>query len=93
MAAIQEWDVGTTVRLTVQFKNLDGALADPDSVTAKVQDPSGSESTPDATKASTGVYYIDIDTDEAGDWYARMTGTGAVKAAFEGKFVAKATQF
>lgn len=93
MATVQDFDVGDTVRLTVAFRNLDGALADPTSVTAKVQDPAAAVTTPTPTKLSTGIYYTDIDINASGTWYARMNGTGTVKAAFEGKFTARPTQF
>lgn len=93
MAAFREVDVGDKVRMSVEFRDLDGALADPDTVTAKSKDPSGNVTTISATKDGTGIYHADIPVDEAGDWYARMAGTGAVEAAFEGKFVARPTQF
>lgn len=93
MAAIPEYDVGDSPRFTVEFRNADGVPADPTVVTAKVQDPAATETTPTATKLATGIYYIDIDITASGTWYARMVGTGAVKAACEAKFTARPTQF
>lgn len=97
MAAPNRYDVGDQVRLWGVFKNLAGADADPDTIICKHQDPSGNETTitypTGMTKASTGRYYVDLTIDEAGTWYYRFNGTGAIIAAGEQSFIARATQF
>lgn len=95
MAAINIHDVGDRVRIAVEFRNLDGALADPSTVTVKHQDPSGNEtsSTSSWTKDGTGRYHLDVDIDESGTWYYRWAGTGDLVAAGEGSFIVRPTQF
>lgn len=78
---------GNLVRVTVTFQDLLGVDTDPTSVTAKVEDPGKVIttytylSTADIVRASTGVYYIDIDLDEGGIWKYRFEGIGNLKAA------------
>lgn len=79
---------GQKVRVTCQFK-VDGALTDPTTVTCKVMDPSRNVSTyvygTDAAlvKESTGVYHVDIPTDETKEWSVRFEGTGTCVAVEE----------
>lgn len=90
-------DVGDRVRVWAEFKTAAGVAADPSTVVCKYQDPSGNETTvtypTSIVQVSTGVYYLDIDVDEAGTWYYRWNGTGDVKASGEHEFTARATQF
>ena len=90
---MNQYDVGDLVRISVKFRDLNGALADPTTVTGWYKDPSGNKTTPSVTQDATGSYHMDIDVDESGVWHYGFKGTGAVVAAGEDSFEAKATRF
>jgi hypothetical protein len=84
--------IGDTIRLKATFYNYSGALADPDSVTAKIYSHIGQIllATGAATKESTGVYYYDytVPADVPGlivyEFSGMMDGTPtAGRATFE----------
>ncbi|MFW9804858.1 MAG: hypothetical protein ACFFFC_19535 [Candidatus Thorarchaeota archaeon] len=83
------YDVGTQVRFKCTFKDLDGNLADPSTVTAKIKDPAGNVETlvygtdPDLKKDSVGIYYVDRTIDESGVWRHRWSGSGSLVVANE----------
>lgn len=83
---------GNVRRVSVVFTTTSGLAADPTTVTCKYEDPSGNTTTKvyisdaEVVKTATGAYYLDIDCDEAGTWYYRWIGTGAVQAAAQGRF-------
>lgn len=91
--------VGSLVRASVFFTDLNGAATDPTTITAKYQNPAGQETSktyvtdPEVVKDSTGRYHIDITVATAGTWYYRWNGTGAVVAAVEKSFIADSTEF
>lgn len=90
------YDVGQQVRLSFTFRNLAGELADPTTVTVKVQDAAGAETSySDAVHDSTGRYHKDITitTPGGGVWYYRAEGTGALVAAGETSFPVRQTVF
>lgn len=63
-------------------------LTDPSTVTLKVQDPAGTETSytlagATVTKDSTGNYHKDVTINLAGRWVARWIGTGTVPTAVE----------
>jgi len=70
-------EVGDKVRITAEF-DLDDVLTDPDTVTAKIVKSNSVEVVPSPTRDSEGVYYIDVDIDVAGRWYAKFLGAGTV---------------
>lgn len=80
--SINYYRKGQKVRVTCQFK-VDGTLTDPTTVTCKVMDPSHHVSTETAVKDSTGVYHVDIVTDEIKEWNVRFEGTGTCVAVEE----------
>jgi hypothetical protein len=86
------YHVGTEVRVTGTFKDADGAVANPTTISLVVRDPSGNEATytyggaGTITKGSTGIYHQGITTDEEGVWVYQWTGTGAVVTVDEGWF-------
>jgi len=75
----------------VKFTDLDGDSVDPTVVKLSHRDPSlnvthlvyGVDA---IVKETTGVYYFDIDADEAGVWYYRWWSTGTGQAATEKSF-------
>lgn len=79
--------IGDSAEPTCRF-SVAGVLTDPTTVTLKVRDPAGTETTytlagATVTKASTGVYYRDVALSVAGRWVFRWLGTGTVPAAVE----------
>lgn len=77
------YDIGALVRLTGTFKDIDGAVTDPTTVTVTVVDPLGTSTDYSPTKDSTGVYHYDLDLTgaTAGTWRYKFQGTGACQAA------------
>lgn len=93
---VNQYDIGTKVRLIGEFRDLDNVLSDPTVVVAKTRDPSGNVTTisgGSVTKDSTGVYHVDVTLDESGTWWYRFEGTGAVVAADEQAFVVAESRF
>jgi uncharacterized protein YfaS (alpha-2-macroglobulin family) len=87
------YDVGDGVRATVTFRDLDGALANPTDVVAKLKNPAGTVTTIATSHPSTGVYYADFTLTTPGAWWVRFEGTGAVIAAQEFPLRVRPTQF
>lgn len=93
------YDKNDVVRCSVEFKNTSGTLSDPSVVTFKIKNPAGTTTTyvygTDAAlvKDATGQYHIDVDIDSVGIYYYRFIGSGTLKAANEGKFTIKQTEF
>jgi hypothetical protein len=92
------YDIGDCVKFSVSFTNDAGVATDPTAVTLDVQDPSGNEITytyaaGTVTKSATGAYYKTVVIDEAGEWYYRWAGTGAVVAAAEAMIWVRESEF
>lgn len=81
-----EHDVGDLARLSVVFKDADGAPTNPTTVTLKVRRAGVTTTYTDAVNDSAGSYHRDVSVDAAGLWVYRWIGTGAVQAAEEGRF-------
>lgn len=84
---------GTTVRVSVDFFNFSGALADPSTVTVTTQGPgiTGEEAfvfgvDSEVVKDATGQFHFDFELTDEGTYWVRFAGTGAVGAAFEEQF-------
>ena len=83
------YDVGDQVTLQATFRNTAGVLTNPTTTTLKYKDPSGNVTTVndgDITSVSTGVKSYNVIIDEAGQWWYRFSGAGAVVAAEEQSF-------
>ena len=85
--------VGDSVRCHAIFRLMTGAVTDPTTIVAKHEDPSGTETTPTATKTTAGRYYFDLTIDEAGTWSFQFVGTGDIVAAGEATFTVESTVF
>ncbi len=77
-----------TIYTSVAFRT-SGVATDPTTVTLKVEDPSGTESTytyalGQVTKTATGAYSKEISLTTSGIWHYAWYGTGAVAAVDEG---------
>lgn len=94
------WDRNDGVRLTTTFKNFDGVLTDPTTISFLYKK-ADSDSTitkvfgvdAEVKKTSTGIYYIVLDLDVEGIWRWRWEGTGVVVASDEGTLAVKDSQF
>lgn len=90
MAAYQR---GQSVKLSVSFTDANGSAANPTTVTCKVEEPDGTEttytsaSTPAITNPSTGTFQLIVVPDQSGMHTYRWTGTtGASVAVDEDRF-------
>jgi hypothetical protein len=87
------YQVGDLPRITGEWKDEDGDYFDPSAVFAEYIGPSDAEATEliygtdaELVKASTGVYYVDVNADEAGTWHYRFYSTTGGQAAGESEF-------
>ena len=97
---INVYHIGDPVRVSGVFKDFSDNLADPTTVTLRVLDPSGNEtsySTDDSPntveKTSTGNYYVDVPVSERGDWRYRWEAAGNIQGAEPGQFVVAPSYF
>ena len=96
------YDIGKKIAVNGYFRtgSSTGTLTDPTTVVLRYEDPSGTETTltygtspaSDIDKTATGTYVAYITIDEAGTWYYRWIGTGAVVAQEEGTFDVRSGQ-
>lgn len=66
---------GQTIIVKVTFNDSAGVLVDPAVVTATVEAPDGTQTTPTADNISTGIYHVEVAMDETGWWKVRVVGT------------------
>lgn len=84
------YDINQSVRLTGSFTVSDVAT-DPTTVTFDYRKPGGTQATwtygtdAEVVKSSTGVYYVDLTLDTAGEWYYQWNGAGTVVATGSGR--------
>ena len=83
------YDIGDEVGLECVFRDEDGAVTDPGSVTCEVRPPSGENATPDVTSLSAGTYVATYQPAVAGLHRYRFAGTGSSMAAEEGHFTVR----
>lgn len=81
---------GQSVKLTCAFTDAAGAAANPTTVTCRVEEPDGTEttySTPVITNPSTGTFQLILVPDQSGQHTYRWTGTtGSAVAVDEDQF-------
>lgn len=93
------YSVGDLIRITAEFRDADGVLADPTAVIFHYKAYNIGQTTltygTDAAvvRSSTGVYYVELSATHDGPWYYRVEGTGAVQAAAEDYFTVRGTAF
>jgi hypothetical protein len=93
--AINTYDVGDLVKVSVLFTDVNDEPADPATVSLAFSDPSGNSLTydygsdPEVVKNSTGSYYVELSIDEAGDWFYRWYSTGAGQGSEQSQFAVK----
>jgi len=87
MASTLQYSVlaGNIVRFFLTFRDEDGDLANPTTVTCQVGTSEDDATALSVVSDSTGKYHADWDTTgiEAGAYYCLATGTGAIVAARE----------
>lgn len=90
--------VNDTKRIAINYQDDDGNDIDPDGVTFKLRDPSGTVTSyvygtdADLVRMNTGDYYIDVTPNASGRWHWRWISTGSNKAtAHEGTLVVQAS--
>lgn len=98
--SLQTYDVGDEIRCTAVFTNAtSGAALNPSQVFAEIRKPDRTVTTyeygvdAELVRSSTGHFYVDVDVDIAGRWYYRFYSTGTGKAAHEGAFTVRESQF
>ena len=95
------YDVGDLPRVVGTLADSAGTATDPSgTITAKYTDPSDNTTTlvfsvdAELVKSATGIYYMDIDIDEAGTWHYRFeSGTGLGQSAVEGHLLVRNSNF
>lgn len=100
MITPDEFYIGTMVRLTAHFTDLDGNNIDPDTVAVRIMGPNGTQSTlsygadQDIGQTSAGHYYADYIPMASGRFNVRWeTGEAANTYAVEGDFLVKKSPF
>lgn len=88
-----EYDLNDTVTLTATFK-VGTTPTDPTTVALSVTDPSGNTDSytyggGTITRSDAGVFTKAVAADEAGEWVATWTGTGACAASSTRRFVVR----
>lgn len=73
---VGEYNAGSTVRLTQQYTDSNGALANPTTVVLRVRPPDGVITTPTVTNPSTGNFESLFNVDDAGRWVYEWRTTG-----------------
>ena len=93
------YPVGSKVRSTCTFENSAGTDVDPTAVAVSYRTPGSAAVTKtygtdvEVVKSATGIYYIDLDLDTAGEWRLRWAGTGSNKAAKEAQIYCEPSFF
>lgn len=89
---MDKFDIGDVIRINATFTNSGGTLVDPSSYSLKyrrhLDGPNSATTVGSLVRASTGLYYADVDTSalEEGEYHFRWRGFGANAAAAEGRF-------
>jgi hypothetical protein len=96
---VNVYDVGDLATISATFLVNTGTIptpiwtpTDPTIVTCEVRKPSGTVDTytdVEIVNDSTGVYHLDLETDEAGDWWYKFVGTGDAEAVERGSFLVR----
>ncbi len=89
-----DYDIGDTRNLSVTF-SVGGSLTDPTTVTFKMKEPDGTETTyvfgtdPELTNPSTGVYTVSWPITQSGIHRYKFVATGTVEQAEQLTFLAR----
>ena len=83
---MSEYIEGQLVRLDAEFRDIDGVLADPSTVTLKYRVGAAAVQTVTPTKDGVGLYHYDLLLAAPGVYLWRWSSTGGVPAAAQGQF-------
>src|SRR6185312_14948772 len=88
-----EWDINDAPRLQATFMDANNAAVDPSTVKLRIIEPDGTQddytyAASTITKASTGIFYVDVPVDSAGKWKFRWESTEP-NVAEEGWFMVR----
>jgi len=81
------YDIGDGRRFTATYTDIDGAAADPTTVTVRIREPDGTVTAyvygtdAEVVKSTTGVYYVDWTFNQTGRHQVRWEGAGDVTTA------------
>lgn len=92
MSEINEYDIGTEVEMEALFTK-DGEPANPTTTTLMVKTPAGDEVPVAPVNPEAGRFVGAYTVEDNGDFYYRFVGTGNVKAAKEGRFRVRRSNF
>lgn len=91
------YEIGDVIRCSVEFRDLNGVLGDPDTVVFKHKDPSANIATitypTDIVRTAAGLYYYDLTIDEGGTWSIRWVASGTIDAAGEKTLTVRTSAF
>ncbi|MBL4763501.1 MAG: hypothetical protein JKY93_12495 [Gammaproteobacteria bacterium] len=83
----ETFNIGDLHRASITFSGLDGAPADPTTISFLMREPDGEITTfiygtdAELVKDSTGRYHVDFTYQQSGRHFLKWTGTGAVELA------------
>jgi hypothetical protein len=83
---LNQYTVGDQVRLEATFRDEDGDLADPTTVTGEIRTPDQVDAALSIVRESLGVYYALFTVAQNGLHEYRIEGAGAIIAAAESQF-------
>lgn len=83
---MNSYNLNTLVRLSVSFKDTNGVLIDPTTVTVSILDPTEASVAATVVKDSVGTYHADVTPALFGVWDYTFAGTGAVVATGQASF-------
>lgn len=86
------YDIGDRITLTGLFANIAKVPTNPTAVTLAIRKPDGDVivvAQGSMTNPSVGTWAYDFSPDQAGSWWFRWSGTGAVTAAEEKRFLVR----
>lgn len=84
--AINQYWLGSLVRVSNVFKDVAGAPADPETVNVEINKPDRTSQTyvhgtdEEVVKDGVGQYHMDVNADQPGEWSYRWFSTGAGQA-------------
>lgn len=97
--SVKAFDKGDLVKFTANFSTDADVAADPTGVVFKFKRPDKTVTVwtygvdAQITRDTVGAYHAEVAIDQPGDWTYRWEGTGALQAAEEMTFIARATAF
>lgn len=89
---VNVYDVGDLARVTGTFTDVNGDVADPDTLTFSYENPQGTVTSyvyltnAELVRQSEGIFYVDVSMTLVGDYHYRWIATGSGQGAQGGVF-------